>query len=320
MSNTEIAANKIETVRMEMNKYKGLIAQAIPQYLDIGRVMALFFTALQKTPKLLDCTRESLFGALVTTTQLGLEIDSTTNQAHIIPYGDKATLIIGYKGLETMAIRTKLVTRIVPRIVYEGDDFSYSYGLNQHLDHTPKHKTKNMTHVYALGKMANGEQEFIVMDRDAVEKIRRRSKASQDGPWVTDESAMWCKTAVRQICKILPNTSLEAHQMHKAVALDERVDAGLPQNLELAINPNATAEPDKPPVQEPKRASAAAETNGGNKAEPTKNHNKTDRSGMKMMAARFPGKCEDCGGKTVQNSTIFYDGKTKKAYHEHCPA
>lgn len=308
----EVTTSKIQTVREQMEKYKHLIIQSMPQYLDLPRITALFFTTLQRSPKLLDCTRESLFGALITATQLGLEVDSVTNQAHIIPYGDKATLIIGYKGLETLALRTKIVTRIVPRIVHDGDDFNYRFGLDPVLDHTPRHKSKDMSHVYAVAHLASGEQEFIVMDKEAVNKIRKRSKASADGPWVTDEAAMWCKTAIRQICKILPNISPETQAMHRAVAIEERLDAGLPQNLELEADPNAVIQPDPKDDQAPKRASGKAEGEPETKI-------KTPRDGMKKMETRFPGKCFDCATPITRGQTIWYNPDNKKAYcHEQC--
>lgn len=327
---------RITTVRNELEKHKALIVQSMSKYLDPARMMAVFMVTVQKNPKLLDCTRESLFGALVTAAQLGLEIDSTTNQAHILPYKDKATLIVGYKGLETLAMRTGLVHRIVPRVVYEGDEFDYNYGIRPNLTHVEKHKTKNLVFVYATVYFTNGDTEFKVLDKEEVHALRKRSPSfgSGSGPWFTDEAAMWCVKAVRQICKIIPNTSIEGNKLHAAVAIDERIDAGLPQNLHVVLDPNAVADPEVPEqpaaAPEPKRASekaaapAAAETNEELDKEvaappPAKAKTTTPRDNMKAMKARWKGKCADCGKEIPQGEMMYFDRKKSKAYcHERC--
>jgi len=68
-----------------------------------------------------------------------------------------------------------------------------------------------------------------VMWRRQVEEIRKRSKASSDGPWVTDWDEMAKKTVLRRLCKLLP-ASIE---LQTAVSLDERAEAGIPQDIEI---------------------------------------------------------------------------------------
>lgn len=46
-----------------------------------------------------------------------------------------------------------------------------------------------------------------MMSRTDIEAVRRRSRAANDGPWVTDEWEMWKKTVFRRMSKWLPLSS-----------------------------------------------------------------------------------------------------------------
>jgi hypothetical protein len=86
---------------------------------------------------------------------------------------------------------------------------------------------------YAVARLKNAEPVFEVMHKDDIEKIRRRSKAADSGPWVTDYDEMAKKTVLRRLCKYLPlSTELTA-----AVAKDEYAERGLLDQLNLETEP-----------------------------------------------------------------------------------
>jgi len=58
-------------------------------------------------------------------------------------------------------------------------------------------------------KMPDGSSRFIVMDRVEVLAIKKRSKAADYGPWVSDESEMWKKTITRRAMKPFAGVSPE---------------------------------------------------------------------------------------------------------------
>jgi recombinational DNA repair protein RecT len=164
-----------------------------------------------------------------------------------VPYKNKAQLIPGYQGLLTLARRSGELLKIVPRVVREGDHFRYAYGKNEILEHTPADDSDApLTHVYAIAWIRGcPEPQFEVMTRKEVEKHRDRSKAKDSGPWRTDYEAMALKTVLRKLCKFLP-ASVE---LKRAVELDERADAGLPQDLPT-IDAEYTEEPMPPDPDE----------------------------------------------------------------------
>ena len=70
------------------------------------------------------------------------------------------------------------------------------------------------------------------MLRSEIDAIRSRSRASHDGPWVTDPVAMQKKTAIRQLRKFLP-MSPQGRAFHMAAGLDELAESGLAQTFDV---------------------------------------------------------------------------------------
>ncbi len=228
---------KTQNVRDLLEKNKAQIAMALPRHMTADRMMRVAMTAVQRTPKLLECTPASLFGAIVQASQLGLEPDGALGHAYLIPYwnGTKKVFEVqfmpGYKGLLDLARRSRQLSTIEARVVHSADAFQFSFGLVPVLKHTPitTGDSGEATHVYAIVHLKDGGAQFDVMSREDVEKIRARSKAKDSGPWVTDWDEMAKKTVLRRLCKLLPSSV----ELQRAVALDEAVEAGIPQVFDV---------------------------------------------------------------------------------------
>ncbi len=185
---------------------KKQFAMALPKHLKSDRFIRIALTAINKTPKLALCTKESLFACLIDLSQLGLEPDG--RKAHLIPYGDKCTLIIDYKGLVDLARRSGQISDIHADVVYENDEFLYSFGSNGELNHKPSLKTRGkIIAAYSFVRLTDGSASYEVMNCDEIEAIHKRSKAGNSGPWVTDWAEMAKKTVFRRHSKWLPVSS-----------------------------------------------------------------------------------------------------------------
>lgn len=239
---------RVNTFRGTLEKLKPQIALALPRHIKPDRLARIVLTSIQKTPSLLDCTQESLLGAIIQAAQLGLEPDGVLGHAYLIPYKTQCQLIVGYKGMIKLARQSGEISSISAHVVRMRDEFEYAFGLEQRLVHVPARPPEEafsqdgdgwdpgpVTYVYAVATLKDGTKQFDVMDRWQVEAIRKRSRASNSGPWVTDWEEMAKKTVLRRLCKMLP-ASVE---MQTAVALDERVDAGLSQDFENVIDVSA---------------------------------------------------------------------------------
>lgn len=215
------------------------IAASASNAISRDRMYQLILSTINRNPKLAECTPETVLSCFMRCTVLGLEPSDVDGlgRAYILPFynGKKkhmeATFIIGYKGLIDLARRSGKIKDISARAVYEGDDFTFEYGLNETLRHVPKatdRTPENLTHVYCVVHFVDGGHYIDVMTRSEIEGVRKRSKAANSGPWVTDYEAMAKKSVIRRAAPYLPL----ATQTLKAVAADE-TDGGF---LDVIVN------------------------------------------------------------------------------------
>ena len=200
---------------IESPAFRDAVAKVLPKILPPERFVRVACTAMTRTPKLRECDRASFFSAMLSLAQTGLEPDG--RRAHLIPFENRkrgvveCQLIIDYKGLAELAMRSGLLSYLHADVVRDGDLFDYSLGeIRQHVPHflrrdaNKPEKAGDVFAAYALAKFKDGSAKAEVMSADDVEAIRRRSRAGQSGPWVTDWNEMAKKTAFRRLSKWLP--------------------------------------------------------------------------------------------------------------------
>lgn len=216
-------------------KIKNQMALALPRHLNADRLARIALTEIRKVPALGECNQESFLGAVMQCAQLGLEPGNALGHAYLLPFGSgkakdgraNVQLIIGYRGMIDLARRSGQIISISAHAVHQNDQFHYELGLNPDIKHVPADGERGaVTHVYAVAKLKDGGVQFEVMSRYDVEQVRKTSKASGNGPWVTHWDEMAKKTVCRRLFKWLP-VSIE---MQQAVSMDERADAGIDQD------------------------------------------------------------------------------------------
>lgn len=204
---------------------KAQIARALPQHMTPDRFLRVATTTLLRVPKLADCDQASFMQAMLDCSSLGLEPDG--RRCHLIPYGKTCQLIIDYKGLIELAKRSGEVVTWKAETVKEKDSFEWQNGVVSHgIDWRDGDRGK-LQCVYSVVKLANGELDTEVMTLAEVEAIRKRSKAGNAGPWVTDFEEMAKKTVIRRHSKRL-TLSPEFHDALEKDAdrLDEKAATG----------------------------------------------------------------------------------------------
>lgn len=181
---------------------KSRVAEVMPAHLKPERFLRIALAALTKTPKLADCTQASFMTCLLNLSAAGLEPDG--RRAHLIPYGKECTLIIDYKGLAELAMRSGVIANLHADVVCESDDFEYDSGrvVRHKIDFR---KPRGPAYAaYAICRFKDGTEKAECMTRDEIEVIRKRSRAGSSGPWVSDWTEMAKKTAFRRLSKWLP--------------------------------------------------------------------------------------------------------------------
>lgn len=221
------APAKQDAVGALVESMKSRMAAALPKHLNADRMARVVLTEMRRVPALANCDKRSLMGAIITCSQLGLEPGNSLGHAYLIPFGKEVTLVVGYRGLIDLARRSGQIISISARAVYANDKFSFSYGLNETVEHTPADGERGeLAHVYAVARLRDGGVQFEVMSRIDIEKIRAQSKAGKSGPWISHYDEMAKKTVVRRLFKYLP-VSIE---IQRAVTIDEQADANVAQD------------------------------------------------------------------------------------------
>ena len=191
------------------------MSSVMPKHMSSERMYQLALSTYNQTPGLAECSPQSVLGCLMKCTALGLEPSAVDGlgRAYILPYYNKKTshkeaqLIIGYRGYIDLARRSGQIVDISARAVHQGDLFEYEFGMSEYIRHVPSAEydgTQPLTHVYMVAHFKDGGHYIDVMTRNEVDAVRKRSKSSNYGPWVTDYDAMARKTIIRRSFPYLP--------------------------------------------------------------------------------------------------------------------
>lgn len=232
---TPVPAKLTIRQQIESPQFAEAVRKALPRHLTPDRFIRVALTAITKTPKLAQCDQASFFAQLLTLSQLGLEPDG--RRAHLIPFENRkrgvveCQLIVDWKGLAELAMRSGIVANLHADVVRKGDLFEYSAGkVVKHIPHflrsdEAKPEQAGDTYaVYALAEFKDGTTKADVLSVDEVQAVRSRSRAGQSGPWVTDWNEMAKKTAFRRLSKWLPLSP----EFRDAIEAD---DDRVPQNV-----------------------------------------------------------------------------------------
>lgn len=225
---------------IEGEAFRQQVAKALPSHLKPDRFIRVALTTMMRTPKLAECDQASFFNALLTLSQLGIEPDG--RRAHLIPFKNtkrnlmECQLIVDYKGLAELAMRSGVVSNLHADVVCENDTFEYDCGeVKAHRIDFRKPRGA-MYAAYAICRFKDGTAKAEVMGRDEIDAVRQRSRAGNNGPWVSDYSEMSKKTVFRRLSKWLPLSA----EFRDAIEADD--DEFVPIEETRPINGNALVE------------------------------------------------------------------------------
>lgn len=207
------------------NEFEDVLAGRMPP----ARLIRTLVISCQRTPKLLECNRQSLMNASVSFGVLALEVDGFTGQGYILPFAGVAQPCIGYKGYNTIGARSALT--ITGDVRREGDEFDYAKGTKAFLHHKPSDKAGGrIIGAWAVATARDRPPIIEVLRLDELEAIRKKAPGSKkaDSPW-NDEAiglpAMYAKSAKRRLARSTPMNWASPEFQYAAVmeeAFEER--------------------------------------------------------------------------------------------------
>ena len=191
--------------RLQSDAFRDQIAMVLPNHIKPERMVRVACTAMLRTPKLAECDQASFFNAMLQLSQWGLEPDG--RRAHLIPFRNnkenrtECQLILDYKGLVELILRTGNVASIHADKACDADEFVYDCGqIVSHKIDFRKQRGEAFAY-YCIITRKDGTKKCEVMSRDEVDAIRKRSKSANNGPWVTDFDEMAKKTVFKRASK-----------------------------------------------------------------------------------------------------------------------
>jgi recombination protein RecT len=171
--------------------------------------MRSIMVSVERNPDLLTkADRQSLLNASMSAACLALEVDGVTGQAFFIPFAGKAQLVIGYKGMNTLAARSGFTVQ--GEVVREGDAFDYELGDKGFVRHKPKLGNKGSIIAAWATASSNSRPSIIsVLGIDDIMAIMAKSpgakrrtargatRRSASLPWQRSRPSVGCRVPCR---------------------------------------------------------------------------------------------------------------------------
>lgn len=225
----------ITVFQNQLGKYEKTVTDLLGTKYGISpkEFMVKVLNAVKKTPDLLKCNPQSLFGSILYFAEIGLPFNTPEGFGYILPYANKggmdATPIIGYKGLIEIAYRNPKLKSIRMQSVYKNDFFEYEYGTEERIKHKPcmEGDRGQLIGVYAIAQIEGINPLFVVVHKNELDRIQKLSKSgsSQYSPYNNGTDVfnmMQAKVAIKLLFKTLPKTDNDA--LLKVLELDNKFD------------------------------------------------------------------------------------------------
>lgn len=156
--------------------------------------------------------------ALIEALQLDLVIDGTLGEAYLVPYGGASPCVQlqpGYLGLKRLAYQSGSVVDFDMGTIDDGEirgtDWDFHQGRDVNFWRRPKLETHTSawTHAFAYAHLINGGFRAVVWSFEQVQAhvnkyVHANARSRPDHLWKTNARRYGEKTAVRDLCKLLP--------------------------------------------------------------------------------------------------------------------
>jgi len=221
--------------------------------------------AVSENELLQKCSSTSIISAALRAATMRLSVEPSTGQAYLVPFGGKATLVVGWRGIYHMALRTGKYQYINIFKVYEGETVTEDRMRGIHSLSGHKQSDKVIGYMLSFGLRNGFAKTFYMTIEECDEHGAKYSKnySRNDSLWKKDPHTMYKKTVMRlgltrwgylepsdlQAMNSLDETDAELGEVVDAVAMsvvEEKFDMPDDQAMyELGFGPKpATKQPE----------------------------------------------------------------------------
>ena len=154
---------------------------------------------------------------------LDLPINKSLGFAYVVPYKNKPTFIIGYKGIIQLAQRSGQYRYINADVIREGE-LTGKNKLTGMIDLSGEAVSDKVIGYFAYFQLINGAEKVLYMSKEDVEAWRDKySPSAKSGysPWKTDFDKMALKTCLR---RLIGTYGIMSADMQQAIVMDSADD------------------------------------------------------------------------------------------------
>ena len=159
--------------------------------------------AVANSNALQECTPQSIYTAAMQAAVLHLSCDPNIGHAYLVPYKNKAKLIVGYKGLHALAVSTGQYRYINVGKIYEGEAMEEDR-ISGFMKMTGGKKSNTIIGYVGAFEMTNGYAKTIYMSVEEIHEHAQKYSQSynrSDSAWKTSTADMEKKTVLRQLLR-----------------------------------------------------------------------------------------------------------------------
>lgn len=221
---SDLPARREEALYKTLERWKPMINALLPAHVSTAHYLSIIDRAVRSDSNLLRCDLDTLAGAALEASVLGLEPNDIRNQCWIIPYKGRATFQLGYGGVMELTRRAAPGVMFTGHPVYPNDTFDLDYGRTPPLVHRPaftvgRERGGPARLWYVLVTWPDKTQQVHALDTEAVEAHRKASKQPDGLMWTGHYDAAALKTVVHDMRRWLP----QSPEVGKGWAVDDRV-------------------------------------------------------------------------------------------------
>lgn len=224
-------------------RVKSGLSAVAGRFLQPDRLLKLCVNTIRRTPNLLKCDPQTVLGAMMATTALGLEPNTPQQLAFLIPYSNRRKVgnewksvyecqfQIGARGFTALAYRSPHVRSLQAESIHRGDRFRSTVGTNGLFEYEKALVDRGeLIGAFSYVRLQGDAEVACVLPLEEIHKIRARSEAWRramedvrsaendkdrmkaeaklaETPWVMWEDDMAAKSAIKKHGKQLPIAS-----------------------------------------------------------------------------------------------------------------
>ncbi len=207
-------------------RFEEVLGKRAPQF------MTSIVNLVNSDANLQKCDQMSVISSCMVAATLDLPVDKNLGYAWVVPYGNKATFQLGYKGYIQLALRTGLYKALNALPVHEGELVKWNPLTEELVLDFEKKKSDAIIGYAGYFELVNGFRKAVYWTKDQVEAHRKRFSKSDFG-WKNDYDAMALKTVIRSMLSKWGILSIEMR-----MAYSQDIDTKLEYGEEPEADPN----------------------------------------------------------------------------------